>query len=221
MNYNMTLDYSVIMDKLDIFIKASLITLEVSIISLIIAIGFGIIGALLRISKIKTLNAIGGFYVWIMRGTPLIVQLFILYFGLPQLGIQLTPMVAGIFGLSFNTGAYITEIIRSGINAIDKGQFEAAESLGMNHTLIMVRIIAPQVFKITIPTMVNQFIITLKNSSLVSLVTITELFRAGEQLIATTFRSFEVYTTVAFFYLIMTSTLMYLSNIIEKRMAKS
>ena len=85
----------------------------------------------------------------------------------------------------------------------------------------MVRIIAPQVFKITIPTMVNQFIITLKNSSLVSLVTITELFRAGEQLIATTFRSFEVYTTVAFFFLIMTSALMYLSNIIEKRMAKS
>jgi His/Glu/Gln/Arg/opine family amino acid ABC transporter permease subunit len=217
----MTLNYSIIIDKSDLFLKASLITIEISVVSLIIAIGFGIIGALLRISKFKILNVIGGFYVWIIRGTPLIVQLFILYFGLPQLGIQLTPMVAGIFGLSFNTGAYITEIIRSGINAIDKGQVEAAESLGMNHTLIMIRIIAPQVVKIIIPTLVNQFIITLKNSSLVSLVTITELFRAGEQLIATTFRSFEVYTTVAFFYLIMTSVLMWMSHIIEKRMVKS
>lgn len=216
----MMLDYSIIIDKLDLFLKASLITIEVSVLSLILAIGFGIIGALLRISKFKILNIVGGFYVWIIRGTPLIVQLFILYFGFPQLGIQLTPIVAGVFGLSFNTGAYITEIIRSGINAIDKGQIEAAESLGMNHALIMIRIIAPQVVKIIIPTLVNQFIITLKNSSLVSLVTITELFRAGEQLIATTFRSFEVYTTVAFFYLIMTSVLMWLSHVIERRMVR-
>lgn len=215
----MTLDYSIIFNKLNLFLSASLVTIEISVIALIIAIVFGIIGAIFRTCKIKVLNIIGGIYVWIIRGTPLIVQLFILYFGLPQFGIQLTPMVAGIFGLSFNTGAYITEIIRSGIKAVDEGQFEAAQSLGMSNTQLMVRVIAPQVFKIIIPTMVNQFIITLKNSSLVSLVTITELFRTGETLIATTFRSFEVYTTVAAFYLVMTTILMLFSHYIEKRMA--
>lgn len=217
----MSLDYSIIFAKLDLFFHGTLVTIEVSVISLIIAVIFGIIGALFRTCKIKVLNTIGGFYVWIIRGTPLVVQLFILYFGLPQFGIQLTPMSAGILGLSFNTGAYITEIIRSGIKAIDKGQFEAAQSLGMKNTQLMVRIITPQVAKIITPTMVNQFIITLKNSSLVSLVTITELFRTGETMISTTFRSFEVYTTVAVFYLAMTTILMIFSNYIEKRMARS
>lgn len=216
----MQLDYSVIFNKIDLFIDGSLITLKVSILSLIIAIAFGIVGAIFKICRFKILNVIGDIYVWIIRGTPLIVQLFILYFGLPQFGIQLSPMVAGIFGLSFNTGAYISEIIRSGVNAIDKGQIEAAESLGMTSTQVMIRIVSPQVAKIILPTMVNQFIITLKNSSLISLVTITELFRTGESLIATTFRSFEVYTTVALFYLLMTSVLMVISNYVEKRMAK-
>jgi polar amino acid transport system permease protein len=217
----MELDYSVVFDRLDIFVKGALITIEVSAISLFFATIIGIIFALLRISKFKTLNVISGIYVWIMRGTPLVVQLFILYFGLPQIGIMLTPMVAGILGLSINTGAYICEIIRSGISAIDKGQMEAAESLGMSYSKAMIRIIAPQVVKIIIPTLVNQFIITLKNSSLVSLVTITELFRVGEQFISTTFRSFEVYTTVAIFYLMMTSVLMFVASMLEKRMGRA
>ncbi|MEQ8154123.1 MAG: amino acid ABC transporter permease [Clostridiaceae bacterium] len=217
----MELDYSVIFDKLDLFAKGALITLEVSAISLFFATILGIIFALFRLSNLKVLSFISGVYVWIMRGTPLVVQLFILYFGLPQIGIELTPMAAGILGLSVNTGAYISEIIRSGISAIDKGQMEAAQSLGMSYSKAMVRIIAPQVVKIIIPTLVNQFIITLKNSSLVSLVTITELFRVGEQFISTTFRSFEVYTTVAVFYLMMTSVLMLVANMLEKRMVRA
>lgn len=217
----MELDYSVILDKLDIFAQGALITIKISTISLFFATILGIVIALFRISNIKLLNIISKFYVWIMRGTPLVVQLFILYFGLPQLGIQLTPTIAGILGLSINTGAYISEIIRSGINAVDKGQLEAAQSLGMSYSKAMIRIIAPQVVKIIIPTLVNQFIITLKNSSLVSLVTITELFRVGEQFISTTFRSFEVYTTVAAFYLLMTSILMLLASMLEKRMVRA
>lgn len=215
----MSIDYSVIFSKIHLFLEGCAVTVELSIISLFIGMIFGIVFALSRISSNPILKALGGFYVWIVRGTPLLVQLFILYFGLPQLGIKLSPMAAGIVGLSFNTGAYITEIIRSGIQAIDKGQMEAAQSLGMNYSQAMIRIIAPQVAKVTVPSLVNQFIITLKNSSMVSLVTITELFRTGDQLIATTFRSFEVYTTVALFYLVMTSILMVFANILEKRMA--
>lgn len=213
----MTLDYSVIFQKFGLFIQGCIVTLQISITSLIIGTIIGMVFALFRVSSNRFLKFISGIYVWIMRGTPLLVQLFILYFGLPQLGIKLPSMTAGILGLSLNTGAYITEIVRGGIQSIDKGQMEAANSLGMNYHQSMIRIIAPQVFKVVLPSFVNQFIMSLKNSSIVSLVTVTELFRTGEQLIATTFRSFEVYTTVAVLYLLMNSILMIASGILEKR----
>lgn len=215
----MNLDYSVIINKIPILIEGCFVTLQVSILALLIGMVFGIIFALCRISSNRFLSSLGFFYVWIVRGTPLLVQLFILYFGLPQLGIKLSSITAGVFGMAFNTGAYIAEIIRSGIQAVDKGQMEAAESLGMTYFQAMFRIIAPQVAKISVPPLVNQFIMTLKNSSMVSLVTITELLRTGEQIIYTTFRSFEVYTTIALLYLIMNSIFMVFANILEKRMA--
>ena len=159
-------------------------------------------------------------YVWVIRGTPVMVQLFILYFGLPQLGIKLPSMVAGVLGLAINTGAYVTEIIRAGIQAVDKGQMEAALSVGMSFRQAMVRIIGPQATKICIPPLVNQFIMTLKNSSIASLVTITELFRTGEQIIYTTFRSFEVYMAVAVLYLLMNSVFMIIADRLERKMAR-
>jgi polar amino acid transport system permease protein len=181
---------------------------------------FGIAGSLCRISSNRFLSSIAFFYVWIIRGTPVMVQLFILYFGLPQLGLKLSSMTAGVLGLAVNTGAYITEIIRAGIQAVDKGQMEAALSLGMNPRQAMARIVGPQAIKICIPPLVNQFIMTLKNSSIASLVTITELFRTGEQIIYTTFRSFEVYTVIAVLYLIMNSIFMVIADKLEKRMAR-
>lgn len=215
----MNLNYTIVYNKLPILFQGALITLEVSLFALLIGMIFGLIGALFRISNNRVLNFIGFVYVWIIRGTPLMVQLFILYFGLPQVGIKLSSMAAGILGLSINTGAYISEILRAGIQAIDKGQMEAAQSLGMSYSKAMTRIIAPQAIKISIPPLVNQFIMTLKNSSIASLVTITELLRTGEQLIYTTFRSFEVYTTIAVIYLIMNSIFMIIANQLERRMA--
>lgn len=216
----MTLDYSVVLSKIPILLEGCWVTLEISFFSLALGMVFGIAGALCRISSNPVLSSIAFFYVWIIRGTPVMVQLFILYFGLPQLGIKLSSMTAGILGLAINTGAYITEIFRSGIQAIDKGQLEAALSVGMNYRQAMVRIIGPQATKICIPPLVNQFIITLKNSSIASLVTITELFRTGEQIIYTTFRSFEVYTTIAVLYLVMNSVFMVIADKLEKRMAR-
>lgn len=216
----MTLDYSVVLSKIPILLEGCWVTLEISFFSLALGMVFGIAGALCRISSNPVLSSIAFFYVWIIRGTPVMVQLFILYFGLPQLGIKLSSMSAGILGLAINTGAYITEIFRSGIQAIDKGQMEAALSVGMNYRQAMVRIIGPQATKICIPPLVNQFIITLKNSSIASLVTITELFRTGEQIIYTTFRSFEVYTTIAVLYLVMNSVFMVIADKLEKRMAR-
>lgn len=215
----MNLDYSIVLNKLPILLQGALLTLEVSLFALIIGMIFGLIGASFRISSNRVLNFIGFIYVWIIRGTPLLVQLFILYFGLPQIGIKFSSMTAGILGLAVNTGAYVTEILRAGIQAVDKGQMEAAQSLGMSYRKAMTRIIAPQAIKISIPPLVNQFIMTLKNSSIASLVTITELLRTGEEMIYTTFRSFEVYTTVAVIYLIMNSIFMILANKLERRMA--
>nr|WP_320146542.1 amino acid ABC transporter permease [uncultured Anaeromusa sp.] len=216
----MNLDYSIVLSKLPILLQGCLVTLQISLISLLLGMGLGIAGALCRVSSNRYLNAISSFYVWVIRGTPLLVQLFILYFGLPQLGLKMDSMTAGIVGLAINTGAYVTEIFRAGIQAVDKGQLEAALSLGMNYRQALVRIIGPQAIKVCMPPMVNQFIITLKNSSIASLVTITELLRTGEQLIYTTFRSFEVYTVIALLYLLMNSVFMLVADNLEKRMAK-
>lgn len=216
----MNLDYSIILSKLPLFVEGCLVTLEISLYALLLGMLFGICGALCRISSNRFLSGLAFIYVWVIRGTPVMVQLFILYFGLPQLGIEMSSMTAGVLGLAVNTGAYITEIIRAGIQAVDKGQMEAALSLGMKRHQAMVRIIGPQAIKICIPPLVNQFIMTLKNSSIASLVTITELFRTGEQLIYSTFRSFEVYTVVAVFYLIMNSVFMVLADQLEKRMER-
>ena len=216
----MNLDYSVVFAKIPILLEGCWVTLQISFFALLLGMVFGIAGALCRISSNRILNAAAFFYVWVIRGTPVMVQLFILYFGLPQLGIKLPSMVAGVLGLAINTGAYITEIIRAGIQAVDRGQMEAALSVGMSYRQAMRRIIGPQAIKICIPPLVNQFIMTLKNSSIASLVTITELFRTGEQIIYTTFRSFEVYTAVAVFYLIMNSVFMVIADKLERRMAR-
>ena len=216
----MNLDYSVIYSKLPVLLHGAYVTLQISLIALLIGMILGLAGALCRISSNRVLNSIGFLYVWIIRGTPLMVQLFILYFGLPQLGIKMSSMSAGILGLAINTGAYVSEILRAGIQAVDSGQLEAAQSLGMSYRKAMTRIIAPQAIKISIPPLVNQFIMTLKNSSIASLVTITELLRSGEQIIYTTFRSFEVYTTLAVIYLIINSIFMIIANQLERRMAQ-
>jgi polar amino acid transport system permease protein len=216
----MNLDFSVVLTKIPILLEGCVVTLQISFFALLLGMIFGIAGALCRISSNRALNSLAFMYVWVIRGTPVMVQLFILYFGLPQLGIKLPSMVAGVLGLAINTGAYITEIIRAGIQAVDKGQMEAALSVGMSFRQAMVRIIGPQATKICIPPLVNQFIMTLKNSSIASLVTITELFRTGEQIIYTTFRSFEVYVTVAVLYLIMNSVFMVIADRLERKMAR-
>lgn len=212
----MNLDYSTIMPFMPAFLDGAWMTVKLSILSLAIGLLLGIAGGLCKVSESKLLRYMAFLYTWIFRGTPLLVQLFILYFGLPQLGIQLEPFEAGILGLALNTGAYCTELVRSGIQAIDKGQMEAARSLGMSKSISMIRIIGPQASKIMIPPLVNQFITTIKNSSMVSLITIAELFRTGETIITTTFRSFEVYTVIGVIYLVINSVLMAVAHHLEK-----
>ena len=216
----MNLDFSFVLHKFPVLLEGCWVTLEISSLSLLLGLVFGIAGALCRLSSRRLLTAVAFLYVWVIRGTSVLVQLFILYFALPQVGIRMSSMTAGVLGLAVNTGAYITEVIRAGVQAVDKGQMEAALSLGMKPRQAMRRIIGPQAIKICIPPLVNQFILNLKNSSIASLVTITELFRTGEQIIHASFRSLEVYTVVAGLYLAMNSIFMVIDDRLEKGMAR-
>jgi polar amino acid transport system permease protein len=144
-------------------------------------------------------------YLTFIRGTPLLVQLFILFFGLPQFGIILPAFACGVLGLGVYSGAYVSEIVRGSIQSVDRGQMEAARSLGMPYRMAMRKVILPQAFVRMIPPLGNEFIALIKNSALVSLLTINDLMHEGEKIISVSYRSLEVYIAIAFIYLILTS----------------
>ena len=154
-----------------------------------------------------------------LERNPLMVQAFLIYFGLPNLGITFSAMTAGVLSMSLNTGAYIAEIVRSGIHAIDPGQREAAKALGMPWHLEMLRIVAPQATKICILPLVNQFIATIKNTSILSAITLTELTREGTLIAYNSFHYFEPYIAVAVLYLILTTIFTQIAGVLERRMA--
>ncbi len=194
------------------------VTLLAWIVSIIIGVLLGLVACLMRLSKIAPLRGIGWVYIWLIRGTPMIVQAFVVYFGFSQaLGLRMSPLMAGIITLSLNCGAYLAEIFRSGIQAVPKGQEEAARSLGMGKARTMMRIVLPQAFKVAVPPMVNQFIITLKDTSILTVIGMPEIVNEAQQYIMIHLDYFETYICVALFYLVVISLLMLLSNYIEKK----
>ncbi|WP_186580659.1 amino acid ABC transporter permease [Aquibacillus kalidii] len=212
--------FDVFTSSLDVFIDGLWITLKLSVVSLFIAIIIGLFFAILKISNIKPLQWIADGYIWIVRGTPLIVQIFILFYGLTD--ILLIPMFwAGAAGLAFHSGAYIAEIIRGAIQSIDQGQKEAARSLGMTKSLSMRRIILPQAFRRAVPSLGNQFIIGIKDSSLVSFIGMQDLFGVASTMGSNTFDFFPYFLTVAVYYLLIVLVLTFVVNKVEKRLAVS
>lgn len=180
----------------------------------------GLFFAVLKISNIRILEWIADAYIWIVRGTPLIVQIFILFYGLTD--ILLIPMFwAGVAGLAFHSGAYIAEIIRGAIQSIEKGQREAGRSLGMSTSLTMRRIILPQAFRRAVPSLGNQFIIGIKDSSLVSFIGMQDLFGVASTMGSNSFDYLSYFFTVAVYYLFIVLVLTVLVNRIEKRLAVS
>lgn len=201
------------------FIKGTEITLLLAVCTVIIGTILGIIFSLMKISKSKILKAIATVYIEFIRGTPLMIQLFIFYYGLPALlGLNISEMPAAIIALGINSGAYVAEIIRAGIQAVDKGQTEAAESLGMNRSKAMRYVIIPQAFKNILPALGNEFIIVLKDSSIVSVIGISELTRVSDIVRGVTYISFEPLIVVALIYFVLTYTLSKLLGIAERRM---
>ena len=206
--------------KIGVLVKGLLVTLQISAISLFFAVIIGLIAALMRISTNPLSKNFSLLYVELIRGTPLLVQIFIVYFFIGTI-FDLDRFTAGVAALSIFTGAYIAEILRSGIQSIAPGQMEAARSLGMNYPQAMIYVILPQAFKRTLPPMAGQFINLIKDSSLVSVISITDLTKAGREVVSGSFATFEVWFAVAALYLILTSTLSYGVQRIEKRLASN
>ncbi|MED4750358.1 amino acid ABC transporter permease [Brevibacillus choshinensis] len=215
------LDFTLVSDFIPFLLQAALVTLELSIVSIILGLLLGLVAALMKISKVRPLVWIADFYIWVIRGTPMLVQLFLVYFGLPQVGIELGPFTAGVIALGINSGAYIAEIYRGGMLSVPKGQTEAAQSLGMSYATIMKRIILPQAIRVSIPALGNQAISMLKDSSLASLVTVSELMMVSQRFAATNYAFIEFYITAALLYLFLTTIFSFILKKIEFRLSVS
>ncbi|TKI58210.1 amino acid ABC transporter permease [Brevibacillus antibioticus] len=217
----MSSSWDVIGNALPVLAQGSVVTLKITVISLFFALLIGLLFGLMSTSRSKILRGLATAYVDFLRGTPLLVQIFFIYFGLPPvLDIKIPETTAGILALSLNAGAYLAEIFRGGILSIDKGQMEAARSLGLTHGKAMRLVILPQAVRRMIPAFVNQFIVTLKDTSLLTVIGIRELMNSGEIIISSNFRSFEIWAVVAVFYFLMIYILSLLSRSLERRYAK-
>jgi len=213
------LDPSIIIKYLPLFLKGVFLTMEISFLAILIGLPIGILGAVARTSRFKILNLVGAVYVEVFRNTPLLIQIFIIFFGLPGLGIKLSPYISGLTALVLYVGAYNAEVIRSGLEAVPRGQIEAAKSLGLTGVQIFLYIILPQAFQISLPALGNNWVALVKNSSLVSVIGMVELTWVTFDLNALTFRSFELFGAATIFYLILIFILINILAFVEKRFA--
>jgi len=207
----------IITNNLGFFWKGALLTLEISLCAIAIGFALGILMGLGRISRILPIRLISTGYVEALRGTPLLIQIFIIYFGLPSVGLVLDPLVSGILAVGLNSAAYQAEIIRGGIQSVPKGQLEAARSIGMTYTQSMRHVILPQALRLIIPPMTNEFIILIKDSSLVSAIGIWELTLVGKELNAKYFEPFMIFIFIAIVYFIMTYATSKIMRRVEKK----
>lgn len=203
-----------------LFIDAMMVTLELTVVSILIGIIFGLFFALLKISRIKILGYISNLYVFLVRGTPLIVQIFILYFGFSGIFL-ISDFWAAALALAFHNGAYIAEIFRGTIQSVDKGQMEAGRSLGMTRSTTIRRIILPQAFRRALPPLGNQFIIGLKDSSLAAFISMNELFNVATTLGSNNFDEMTYLLIVAVYYLVLVAILTLAVSLFEKKLAVS
>ena len=196
------------------------ITILLSVVSIVFATMLAIVGALGRLSRNAYLNSLASLYVSFVRGTPLLVQIFLIYFALPQVGIRLDSITAGIMALSFNYGAYMTEIFRAGIQAVSRGLAEAGRALGMQEQLVFRRVVLPQAFRIVIPAVGNDFIAMIKDSALVSTIAVQELLWHAQRAGTRTFHTLQAYLIAAFVYWLLTIAFSYFQERLERRMAR-
>ena len=214
----MSFDMNLVVNSFPLLLVGAGVTIQITALSTAIGFVIGLIVGVARISNLRLLRMLAEVYVEFFRGTPLLVQIFLFYFALPVLtGQRIDPFIAAISACGINSGAYVAEIFRAGIQSVDDGQMEAGRSLGMTWLQTMRYIIVPQAFKRVIPPLGNEFIAMLKDSSLVSVIGFEELTRRGQLIIAKTYGSFEIWMSVAVIYLVMTLTISRFVAYLERR----
>lgn len=215
----MQVDMSIIIDFIPQLIAGSKVTIYITVLGLLGGMAIGFIAGLMRAYGGKFANAVAFAYIELIRGTPIVVQVMFLYFALPVLAnIRIDPMSAAILAIVVNAGAYIAEIVRGAFLSITKGLTEAGLAIGLPHWKVLLYIIGPLAFRRMIPPLGNQFIVSLKDTSLFIVIGVGELTRIGQEIMAANFRAVEIWTAVAICYLIMTGTMTIALRVIEKRM---
>ena len=213
----MIFDFRLIVESIPFLLKGAVYTVQVSILAIAVGLVLGWLFGVAAVSGVTVLRIITFGYVQFIRGTPLLVQIFLIYFGLPALGINVPAYWSGVIALGLNSGGFQAEIVRAGIESIDRGQSEAARSIGMSRFQTLIFILVPQTVRRVIPPLTNELITLVKSSSLLSAIAALELTQAGQLIIARTFAPFEIYAAVALIYLVLVSVLSRASALLEKR----
>ncbi|HEY2992104.1 MAG TPA: amino acid ABC transporter permease [Methylomirabilota bacterium] len=210
-------DFGLIVESVPFLVKGAVYTVQVSVLAIVFGLVLGWAFGLIAVSGVRWLRAIAWAYVQFIRGTPLLVQIFLIYFGLPVLGVNIPAYWSGVIALGLNSGGFQAEIVRAGIESIDRGQTEAARSIGMSSLQTLLFILVPQTVRRVIPPLTNELITLTKSSSLLSAIAVLELTHAGQAVIARTFAPFEIYAAVAVLYLILIAVLSRGSALLERR----
>jgi cystine transport system permease protein len=206
-----------LIDSAPLLLRGAGYTIELSVGAMVLGLALGLTIALLRLSPFRVLRVVAGFYVSFIRGTPLLVQLFLIYYGLAQFGWRIDPIPAALIGLTLNVGGYASETLRGAIASIERGQWEAAYSIGMTSSQAMRRVILPQAARVALPPLGNTFISLIKDTSLAATIQVPELFRQAQLITARTYEVFTMYITAAALYWIMSSVLAWLQHRAEAR----
>ena len=213
--------WGVVVDFFDkLLIPGLTVTIPLTLISFVVGLALAIAVALVRVAKVPVIQRIAQFYVWVFRGTPLLVQLFVIFFGLPSVGIVVPAFPSAIIAFSLNVGAYASETLRGAILAVPKGQIEAGLTTNLNYLTIMRLIVLPQAFKSAFPALFNTFISLVKDTSLAANITVAEMFMAAQRIVATTYEPLVLYCEVGLIYLAFCTVLTWLQGICERQLAK-
>jgi polar amino acid transport system permease protein len=210
-------DFALIVQSIPFLLRGAVYTVQVSVLAIVFGLALGWLLGLAAVSGVPALSAVSWAYVQFIRGTPLLIQIFLIYFGLPAVGINLPAFWSGVIALGLNSGGFQAEIVRAGIESIDRGQTEAARSIGMSRFKTLVFILVPQTIRRVLPPVTNELITLTKSSSLLSAIATLELTHAGQLIIARTFAPFEIYAAVAVIYLALVAVLSRGSAFLEKR----
>jgi polar amino acid transport system permease protein len=213
-----TIDWGIVETAIPLLARGTLVTVQISLAAGILACVFGFVLGLCALSHSRSLRWVISAYVDFIRGTPLLIQIFLVFFALPVIGIRLDEIWAGIVALTCNTSAHIAETVRGGVGSVERGQTEAAKSIGMTHPQILIWILLPQALRPIVPPLTNELISMTKNSSLLSVISVYELTRAGQAIISVHFVPFEIYLLLALYYYTLIKMLSWISRWIESRM---